>query len=209
MPSTPAALVLKRELRREIRQRLASLSNRDISRDSTKLVRALTKCEEFKRARTIALYASFGSEVHVGGITEIATNLGKRVFYPRVNGGDIVFREAYGLKDVFSWGKSSYGIHEPPVERPVVRPDVLDLVVVPGLAFDTWGGRLGQGRGFYDKFLRQRSRGSVIALAFELQVVDQVPTNEWDYSIDKVLYPAREGIRDAVVKLKTSNLNLV
>lgn len=201
LPGSPGVAILKRELRKEIRSRLSCLSSYDVTRDSTKLVRALTNTQLFKNAETVAVYASMGNEVNVGGITEIAHRLDKRVLYPRVCGKDILFMEAYGLDDVQRWEKSPYGIREPPVDRGVVMDGDIDLVVVPGLAFDPWGGRLGQGGGFYDRFLRRRNRDGVMALAFEAQMVDQVPMNERDFCITKVLYPGRDGVKDAILNV--------
>ena len=79
-----------------------------------------------------------------------------------------------------------FGIWEPIQSAPPVAIDEIDLIVVPGVAFDRSGGRIGQGGGFYDRLL-QHYQGVSVGLAFSCQMYDQLPMNEWDRSVDIVL----------------------
>jgi 5-formyltetrahydrofolate cyclo-ligase len=88
--------------------------------------------------------------------------------------------------------EGSYGIPEPSRDegRPV-EPEMIDAVVVPGVAFDVRGYRIGYGAGYYDRFLPSCSRAIFIGLAFEIQVVDRIPNDEWDMPLHMVITEER------------------
>lgn len=145
-----------------------------------------------RRGMAIALYAAVPGEVPTGGIREACLAAGVRLYYPRVTGkGTIAFfphREGEG------WEEGPYGIPEPPRRRGTrPRRAGFDLVVVPGVAFDRRGRRLGHGFGYYDRFLATLPEGVTrVGLAFTHQVVPEVPVDAWDVPVHAVV--TEEGV---------------
>lgn len=128
-----------------------------------------------------------------------AFRLKKRVFLPRVTSKalhEMVFLEVVSAAELASWTPNSWGIREPPLEpsrAQVPRDTALDVVVMPGLAFDVHGARCGQGMGFYDTFLAkyaasERPMPKLIALALSVQIVGCVPVTTHDWNVDEVLF---------------------
>ena len=153
---------------REIEERLFSLS-------------------EFKSARVILFFASFRSEVDTGPMIRRALAFGKRVVLPKVKGTEMVLNEILDLdKDV---SPGTWGIPEPHEPRPVMLEEI-DLIIVPGAAYDEHGNRVGYGAGFYDKLLPAFKK-TTVALAFESQIVPNVPTEMHDVPIKKIVTERR------------------
>jgi len=185
----------KRKLRQEFLKKRNNLSRNEIDSKSEKIEKALFALPEFQRAKTIMFYVSFRSEVETEKMIRNALNLRKRVVVPVVEGEKIVVSEIKNFKKELT--KGSFGIREPKKEfrRRVEQKDI-DLVVVPGVVFDKMGGRLGYGRGYYDRFLRSKSirlkRGcshqcALIGLAFDLQITRKIPLVEKDVKVDKIV----------------------
>jgi 5-formyltetrahydrofolate cyclo-ligase len=147
---------------------------------------------EFIDAKTILFYASFRSEVETHSMIKEALKAGKNLILPRV------FKERhrlllYELKDLKELNAGFMGIPEPfvPDER-TVAIDNIDLVIIPGAAFDYSGNRLGYGAGYYDYLLAERKRKMpVIALAYEEQIVDSIPAEEHDVQVDTIVTDKR------------------
>jgi 5-formyltetrahydrofolate cyclo-ligase len=141
-------------------------------------------------ARTVALYASMGAEVDTGALARRAAAAGKRVVWPRLaRSGTAMEFAACGLDDLVPGPARAL---EPPPSAPAVPPAEIDLVLVPGLAFDPRCGRLGRGRGHYDATLSGLSPTAFRAgLAFESQVVPEVPVEPHDVPLDAVITEAR------------------
>jgi len=185
----------KRKLRQEFLKKRNSLSRDEIDFKSEKIEKVLFALPEFQRAKTVMFYVSFCSEVETEKMIRNALNLRRRVVVPAVEGGKIVVSEIKNFKKELT--KGSFGIREPKKEfrRRVDQKDI-DLVIVPGVAFDKTGGRLGYGRGYYDRFLRSKSirlrRGyshqcALIGLAFDLQITEKIPLVEKDVKVDKIV----------------------
>lgn len=200
MPPAAAdgAAVLKRELRKRVRGALRALPAETLASQSASLAAQLLASPHYASARSVALYASMPGELDTASLLAAAFRDGKRVFLPRVASKAaraMRMLEARGAADVAGFPRSDWGIAEPPVEagRAEAPADAgLDLVVVPGVAFDRVGGRCGQGMGFYDTFFAryQSARGSLpklVALALKPQVVEEVPMTETDWRVDKLL----------------------
>jgi len=147
-------------------------------------------------------YVSFRSEVKTEKMIRNALNLGKRVAVPIVDREKIMVSEIKNLKEELT--KGSLGLREPKKEfRRRVDQKKIDLVVVPGVVFDRTGGRLGYGRGYYDRFLRSSSIAlrmgrsahcALIGLAFDLQIARKIPLVGKDVRVDKIV--TESGIID-------------
>lgn len=160
------------------KERLA-LSPEEILDRSMKIKERLFSLPEFARAKTIAFYVDKedAKEVRTREMMAEAKRMGKRIVVPFVSGSELEFSEISGFQDL---QPGVFNILEPrrEIRRPI-PPEQIDLMVVPGLAFDLEGRRVGYGKGFYDRFLRRllsvRPDACVVGLAFEVQVVDRIP----------------------------------
>jgi 5-formyltetrahydrofolate cyclo-ligase len=142
---------------------------------------------EFISAQVILFFASFRSEVDTGPMIRRALAFGKRVVLPKVKGTELVLHEIADPERDVSPG--AWGIPEPHGPRPVMLEEI-DLVIVPGAAFDEQGNRVGYGAGFYDKLLPAFKKMTV-ALAFEAQIVPAVPAEVHDIPIKKIVTEQR------------------
>jgi len=192
----------KRKIRQEFLKKRNNLSRDEIKSKSEKIEKELFSLPEFQRAKTVMFYVSFRSEVETEKMTRNALKLKKKIVIPVVHGEKIVVSEIKNLKKELT--KGSFGIKEPKKEfRRRVNQKEIDLVVVPGVVFDKRGGRLGYGRGYYDRFLRSKSIRSrmsrsrqcaLIGLAFDLQIARKIPLVKEDMKVDKIV--TESGIVD-------------
>jgi 5-formyltetrahydrofolate cyclo-ligase len=135
-------------------------------------------------ATTVMAFSSFGSEVDTGPIIERLARAGRRVALPRVE-GRVIVPVAYRSGDPVK--PSSFGAVEP-AEGEAIAPGEIDVVIVPGLAFDRSGHRVGYGRGFYDRFLgRLGPDAHTVGVCFSIQLVDEVPHGRGDRPVELVV----------------------
>ncbi len=145
----------------------------------------------FKDASTIFIYVSFEGEVDTHRLIEYALKKGKTICVPKITNKDKGM-ELFKIENTDSLVPGYCGILEPPSGSEKLSVEHVDLIVMPGLAFDIWGGRIGYGGGFYDRLLCSSSREvSKVALAYEFQVFDRVPTDKWDEGIDMIITEER------------------
>ncbi len=132
-------------------------------------------------------FAAFRSEVETGPMIRHALASGKRVILPKVKGKELGLFEVKNFDRDVSPG--AWGIPEPRESSPA-RLDKIDLIIVPGAAFDEQGNRLGYGAGYYDKLLPS-FKGTTVALAFEEQIVSKVPADPHDVPVRKIVTEKR------------------
>ncbi len=183
----------KKLLRQAILTKRDILSLKEKSEKSCAIKRNLFSMQEFKRAKTIALYVSFRSEVETEATIKESLKLGKRVVVPvsRVREKELQMAYIENFDDDLEMG--AYEIPEPKTNR--LKPvdlDDLDIIILPGSVFDMSGYRLGYGGGYYDRFLQVvGSRVKTIGLAYEIQVVDKVPKESHDIPVDWIVTEKR------------------
>jgi 5-formyltetrahydrofolate cyclo-ligase len=157
---------------------------------SRAIVRDIVETSVYRRSSTIMAYASFGSELRTDMFVRHVLDQGKVLLLPRVNRQRELL-EVYRVRDpVQDLRVGRWGIREPRPDRCArIEPHTIDFVLVPGLVFDRWGGRLGYGGGFYDKLLADGLSPCawLVAGAFESQMVDEVPVQEHDIPLDVVV----------------------
>lgn len=177
----------KKTIREQILARRKYLSAEACLRDSLRAQDRLLATAEFAAAAAIALYSPISNELFTEEICHEALRQGKRVAYPRVAGDGLNFVEVGDLTELVP---GAFGILEPSGSR-VLPLSRLDMIVVPGVAFDLLGGRLGYGKGFYDRILHQQDAGWLVGLCFELQLADRLPTETHDVLMDLVVTDRR------------------
>ena len=174
----------KKELRRSIRERKRAMTEEEIVTRSEKLGVLFAQSEAYKNAKTIYGYLSYNQEVRTVPMLEQALKDGKKVAVPKVYGDEMKFLY---LDDLTQVEKGYAGIPEPIADEPVAD-DETALVLMPGLAFDPAGHRIGYGGGFYDKFLAAEPNHPTLALCYEFQMLPALDTEEHDIPVDTVLW---------------------
>ena len=174
----------KTELRREIRARKRAMTEAEIEERSAKLARLFFASEAYQKAKTIYGYLPYNQEVRTVPMLERALKDGKKVAVPKVYGDEMKFLY---LDDLNAVAKGYAGIPEPIADEPLAQ-DETALVLMPGLAFDPQGHRIGYGGGFYDKFLAAEPNHPTLALCYEFQMLPKLYVEDHDIPVDTVLW---------------------
>lgn len=189
-------LTCKSDIRKYILSRRDSICEEIRNDKDREIKERLLALPEFKASHKILLYASFRSEVDTFDLLKYCIAHGKVTVLPRVDKQNNELK-IYEIKDTGELGKGYFGISEPNVsEDRRINVEHMDLIIVPGVAFDEQCNRLGYGKGFYDKLLsRVRGQGSsvrcLIALAYEEQIVESIPSESYDIRMDKIITDKR------------------
>ena len=177
----------KQELRNQMRERLASLSSSQVRVRSAAVWERLSVLSEFVSGTWLLVYVSKGHEIDTHGLIQQLLAIGKHACVPRFDdaSGRYIASE---LKDfVAELVEGKFGILEPKQGAVrLVSADKLDALLVPGLAFDGKGNRIGRGMGFFDRLLRE-APGIKIALAYDFQVLNKVPADAHDVCVDFIV----------------------
>lgn len=171
----------KKALRKQI-ARLKTLHQSEAAQQSTEAMNALEAHPAFRAAHTILLYHSLKDEVCTHSLIRKWSGK-KEILLPVVAGEELELRRYTGPQDLAT---GSYGILEPTGERFTSYTDI-DLIVVPGVAFDRHGHRLGRGKGYYDRLLPLLPDAYKLGICFPYQLLDAVPAEPLDIPMDEVL----------------------
>lgn len=180
---------MKKEIRKKILEIKDTLTPEIVKDKSTNIFHQLNKTEFYTKASNVMIYVSFGSEVMTRPIIDDMLNNGKRVFIPVTvpKTKALIVSELKNYDDDLVVGH--FGVLEPKEDtlRPV-EPNILDLVIVPGVAFDRRGYRIGYGGGYYDRFLpRLPDKATTVSLAFDMQLIDHIPTSQYDIPVEYII----------------------
>lgn len=176
----------KKTLRNKMKALRDRLSYEEVLDLSQMITEKAVSCYEFLEAEDILVYMHYQNEVRTDGIIAYAWMMKKRVFVPRVKEHTMDFYEIHDLKEC----EPGYmGIPEPPLcAAPYSFKEGRDaLMILPGLAFDKKGGRLGYGGGFYDRFLESHPFLTKMGIGFEFQCIEEVPVNTQDINMDVIV----------------------
>jgi len=194
----------KKEIRSAMRRRLAALTDAQREAGAGDVFAQIEAMEAFARARTVALYNALPGEIPTAAVIGRWRAEGKRIVLPCVEGGEMIFRNI----DDRGMREGCFGIGEPCGQA--ADPSEIDLMIVPGVAFDRSGHRLGRGKGFYDRFLAQCAAGQnakslntnelglerhdtaghyiyKIGVCYPFQLVDSLPREPHDQPVDAVI----------------------
>lgn len=174
----------KQELRRSIRDRKRAMTPAEVEEKSRILGEKFFAHPAYRRAKTIYGYLPYNQEVRTVPMLERALRDGKAVAVPKVFGEEMKF---ILLRDLNAVEKGYAGIPEPIADGPVAT-DETALVLMPGLAFDPQGHRIGYGGGFYDKFLARERNHPTLALCYDFQMLPHLETQPHDIPVDFVLW---------------------
>ncbi len=191
--------ILKSQIRENVRKQRMQLTKKQIEDAAKVLAEHVINdgdpqlVEEIAKADTIALYRSVNGELSCDAITEHFVKAGKTICFPRVKGDTMDFYEIKDLDADFSLG--SYDIPEPKKDKRKIYPNDIDLIFVPAVAYTQDGARLGQGGGYYDRYLNQFGAGKkpvTVGICYDFQVYSALPVESHDYMVDYVLVVSSE-----------------
>jgi 5-formyltetrahydrofolate cyclo-ligase len=176
----------KTYFRNEMKQRLQVISEDEYWEFSSKIKETLTRSEEWAQALTIGITISTGREVDTLAIIEEGWRQNKRIVVPKCNPKkkELKFYQISSFKDVED---SFYSLKEPIISKTrFVSHEDINLLVVPGIVFDKRGFRIGYGGGYYDRYLVDY-KNDTLSLAFEFQIVDEIPKEKHDVAVKKLI----------------------
>lgn len=176
----------KKAIRASIKQKRRALSIEYRQQASRKMQAELTRLPCYQAAEYIMLYMAMQDEVQLDELIAMVLKDGKKAVIPLVTGAGLM--EAVELSDMADLVPDKYGIKTVSEEkRRLIAPDKIDLIIVPGVAFDKAGHRLGMGGGFYDRFMLRASRAVRAALAYDCQLLVAVPAEVHDLTVDYII----------------------
>ena len=179
----------KRSLRQRMLAQRRAFPLPEQARASLEIQRVLASRPEFAAARVLALYSPIHGEVDTTWLMHLATATGKTVLLPAMTAAGLVFRE---LPRDYELVPGAFGVMEPAADCPERQPAEADLLVVPGVAFDLAGRRLGYGKGCYDRALhRLENTGKLVAIAYDFQVLDEIAGESHDVQMDLIITEMR------------------
>ena len=190
----PAAASSVKEAKSLLREKFHAqrirLSKKDVEEKSAKILENLFLLPEISRAKNVGCYISFNNEVFTRAIIDKLWKDGKKVFVPVMDSREKGFHFAQ-IKSFQGTKKNSYGILEPESVK-IFPPEKIDAFIVPGLAFDLRGARIGWGQGFYDRFFSNAEiKGARIGIAFDFQLIEELPCAGHDAKMDLIVTEKR------------------
>jgi len=181
-------MMTKRELRKMLRQQPPI----DTAAEASSVIRSLLKDDHVRQAHTLLLYSALPDELPLQPLIDQLASEGRTILLPRVvSDTDMELHRYTGTNDL---QRGAYGILEP-IGELFTAYDTIDVVIVPGMAFDRQGHRLGRGKGYYDRFLPQLTNAYKIGVCPSTRLIDQVPTAPHDALMDRVVTLENSGLR--------------
>lgn len=179
----------KTEIRKYIKEMKKNLTREEIRLRSNRIAKTLYEKPFYKQAEYIYLYVSYNQEVDTVEIIKHILDDKKRVAVPKIIDKNMDFYEITSLDQL---SEGAFGIQEPIGNKPVSEdPEWAssNLMIIPGLAFDKNGGRIGYGGGYYDRYLHKHPKriGLKIALAYDFQVLEHIEIESFDEKIDGII----------------------
>jgi 5-formyltetrahydrofolate cyclo-ligase len=175
----------KESIRHKIKEKKELLSSQEIERKSEKIINSLMSLSVYKNAEIIFCYVAFNQEVRTARLITQALLDGKKIYVPKIEEGKMIAIELNSLSDL---EPGFFGILEPKSKAQMeCKPNT--LVIVPGLAFDKAGRRIGYGKGFYDKYFNLYGEDLFIkvALGYEFQIHEMLPESFGDVKMNMIL----------------------
>ena len=183
----------KKELRKKIIDLRDQLSPEEIMEKSSLIAANLYNLPAYLKASTVMFFIAFGSEVNTKAMVEETISRGKLALAPKA----VPKTRELIPSQIIDWEQDLapgfYNIPEPREDKlRLLEPDKIDLLIVPGVAFDQKGNRLGYGGGYYDRFFLLLKPGTpLVAMVFDLQIQPDIPVDEWDRRVDCIITEKR------------------
>ena len=177
---------LKSFFRKKYKTARTEMSEEEKTLKDEKVCRNLLSTNAFERAEQVLLYSATPIEIETVGIFQNALNSGKKILYPRcLDKGRMTY---HYIDDLSQLRPSAFNILEPISTAPEYKSGNSDICIVPALAYDVEGYRMGYGGGFYDRFLSREPDHPTVALCYDFQVMEKIETETFDIPVDVVLW---------------------
>ena len=177
----------KNGLRKQLKQLRNEIPESSRLQNNLTIQQRLLSQMDIRAANSLFCFISYGSEVHTHDIIRQLLAQGKQLAVPKITDSGYMLAIPFQSWDELEPGQ--LGILTPPGNSEMTR--AFDVVITPGLGFSESGKRLGFGRGYYDKWFQNNEVGTKIALAYELQIVSELPVNEFDVNVDYIVTEER------------------
>jgi 5-formyltetrahydrofolate cyclo-ligase len=185
------SIQIKKMLRKSILKKRNSLSKSEIKEKSEIIKNLILNLNDFKKAKTTLFYISYGSEVFTHDLIIDCLKSDKNVVVPKT----LIEEKKINISRLTDWSHlniGAYNILEPKRQYfHEVDFGSLDLILIPGVAFDINGNRIGHGNGYYDRFLKKIHNSTYIGLAYDFQIVDSIPAESHDILLDMIITEKR------------------
>jgi len=182
----------KAEIRAKLKQIRATIPKHNRLIHSKIITQKILELDEIKAAQHVFIYISYASEVNTHDLINTLLKQGKNLAVPKIIKAEPMIATTFtGWDDLIP---DTLGILTP--ANTIPYPDTIDLVVTPDLGFTQSGYRIGYGRGYYDKWFAEHPVQQKIALAFEAQILDELPIDEFDIPVNKII------TEDRIIKTK-------
>lgn len=177
----------KDEIRKIVLDKRGKLTKKKVETASKSIIEIIKDLEVFKESRMILSYMPYGQEVDIMPLNQFILDNEKRLCLPRVRSStEMDCAEVESLSEKMI--KSKFGIMEPSPELKPSNLESIDLILVPGLAFDREGNRIGHGKGYYDRFLAQiKKEMFTLGIAYAFQVFDTLPSDPFDKKVKGIV----------------------
>jgi 5-formyltetrahydrofolate cyclo-ligase len=182
---------MKKEIRSAILKKRKSMLFSEVLEKSERIKEQVFHMTEFKVAKTILFYVSYDNEVYTHKMIKKSLEIKKQVIIPKIDmkNRTILCSSLTQWDDLLA---GAYNILEPRQEcLNEVALESIDLIIIPGIAFDYRGNRIGHGMGYYDRLLQKKMKANRLGLAFELQIVESIPTDKYDIKVEKIVTEER------------------
>lgn len=172
----------KKDVRQQLQFRRSAMTKEAVTNNSKLIAENILASELYKKAAVIMGYLSFENEASIDLVLQQALASGKIVCVPQVLYGANSM-QTVKIRNLQEFCLDKFGIRIPPEPCEVIRPQTIDLILVPGVGFSSLGARLGMGKGYYDKFLPQATIAATVGVAHSLQIEVEIPTAEHDINM--------------------------
>ncbi len=179
----------KGKIRAKLLEMRRGLSSKDIEEASAAIFQSMLQLDVVKDAEHILIYSNFDNEVKTAEMTGWLLYQKKNVYLPLVEG-----REMFAADIKTTLELSDFGVAQPKWENAkIISPEKLDLIIVPGVAFDKQKNRIGFGMGYYDAFLA-KTKAYRLALAYDFQMLDSIPAQPHDQKMDSIMTQEQQWV---------------
>jgi len=175
---------MKKQIRNEIKANIDHLSEKQINQKSKVIQQCVLDLEIIQQAKIVGIFHSTTQEVQTKTIINTLLDKQKKIALPKITGQHLTFHAITTLNNL---KENSFGILEPLQSDAIIKPNDIDVLIIPCLAVDAFGNRLGRGRGYYDRYLKAATKPVRLCLAFDCQLLPQVPTEKHDEQIDFIV----------------------
>lgn len=172
----------KEQLREQCKQIRREMTEEEVKRKSRMIVERLLESKLFQNADHVLFYYPLGKEVDILPAAVYCLQNGKQIAFPKVYGDEMTF---FAVTDMSQFEPGAFGIMEPVTEVAVDWKDA--LVLVPGLGFDRTGGRIGYGKGYYDRYCGDRVGLHLMGVAYDWQILEHIPCDTRDVALDHLI----------------------